>query len=165
MSLVYLINCLDENNKLMVYNVLAENRSFSDDEWRRIIDNIEIYRTKMNVSEEITNLLSCLNAKEKEIFEKILETSKNNECILKKIYKFEQIPEVNSEIVKRVIKEMRFEDVVLACMGTSPDNRQYIEELYGGNGFQSTIIALGSVPIIEIEKQQLNIIHKINECL
>lgn len=83
----------------------------------------------------------------------------------KKINEFEQIPEVDSEIVKNVLREMKFEDVVLACVGTSPDNRAYIEELYGDKRLEEAIKSHGAVPIIEIEKQQLNIIQKINEQL
>lgn len=84
---------------------------------------------------------------------------------LKRLDDFEQISNVAPEIVKSVLKEMKIEDVALAYMGTSPDNRQYIEELYDDKCLGDTIRNLGAVPIVEIEKQQLYIVQKINEIL
>ena len=82
-----------------------------------------------------------------------------------KIEEFEQIPDVDLKIVKSVLEEIEFKDIVLACRGTSPDNRLYIGKLFEDEKLEEAIKNLGAVPIAEIEKQQLNIIQKINEKL
>ena len=79
------------------------------------------------------------------------------------ITEFEQIPNVDLEIVKSVLTEIKFEELALACMGTSPDNRAYLGKLFEDNTLEEAIKKLGPVPIAEIEKQQLNIMRKINE--
>ena len=63
------------------------------------------------------------------------------------------------------VKIEEFENVVLACRGTSPDNRLYIGTLFEDGKLEEAMKNLGAVPIAEIEKQQLNIIQKINEKL
>lgn len=82
-----------------------------------------------------------------------------------KITEFEQIINIELNVVKRSLKEIKIEDVALACMGTSPDNRSFIAKLYEKDKLDDEIKKLGSVPIVQIEKQQLNIVNKINELL
>lgn len=82
-----------------------------------------------------------------------------------KINEFEQIPNVEIEIVKNVLKEVNLEDAALACMGTSPDNRAYMARIYENNQLEDQIKKLSPVPIAEIEKQQLNMIDKINKLI
>ena len=84
---------------------------------------------------------------------------------MEKIKEFEQIPEIDVEVVKSVLTTMKLEDVALACKGTSPDNIAYIAKLYEGNALEEAIKNLGAVRIADIEKQQTDIINKINEKL
>ena len=84
---------------------------------------------------------------------------------MKQIKEFEQIPEIDVEVIKSVLASMKLEDVALACKGTSPDNTAYIAKLYEGNALDEAIKSLGAVRIADIEKQQIDIINKINEQL
>lgn len=92
-------------------------------------------------------------------------TKERNGKIIMKIEEFEQILDIELEVVKNALKEVKLENVALACMGTSPDNRTYIAKLYENAQLEDEIKKLGAVPIVEIEKQQLSIIDKINELL
>ena len=82
-----------------------------------------------------------------------------------KITEFEQIIHVEIEMVEKVLKDIKIEDVALACKGTSPDNRIFIAKLYEKDKLEDEIKKLVSFPIVQFEKQQLYIVNKINELL
>ena len=82
---------------------------------------------------------------------------------MKQIKEFEQIPQIDVEVVKSVLASMKLEEVALACKGTSPDNTAYIAKLYEEDTLKEAIKSLGAVRIADIEKQQTDIINKINE--
>ena len=82
-----------------------------------------------------------------------------------KITEFEQIKNVEIDIVKKVLQEIKIEDVALACKGTSPDNVFFLLKLYEKEKLEDEIKKLGLVPIVDVERQQLYIVNKINELL
>lgn len=83
----------------------------------------------------------------------------------KPIHSFEEIMELPADVVKSVINSISLEDLAMACMGTSPDNRDYIIGLYEDSELRTAIQAHESVLITKIEDKQREVISKINEIL
>ncbi|MCM1039688.1 MAG: hypothetical protein NC434_10225 [Ruminococcus sp.] len=165
MSYINFIASLNEKNKVVVYHALAENRLLSNEEWEDILMDLSKYRNNINCTHEIHILLTELNTKDKEIFKNILLQSNNHASALKKIYTFEDIMLVDIHKVKETLKTCDFLEVVTACVGTSPDNIDFIDKLYGESKLKVAVMCHDSIPISSIETCQRNIINKINELL
>lgn len=164
MDFVNFIRSLNETNRKMVYHVLAENRSFTDNEWNDILQDICRFREKLNVADEIQNLLTYLEPDEKNTFENIIRDNTNSP-ILDKIYSFEDVQSLDTGIVKSVLELFDVKDLAVACMGTSPQNKKFIFTTLNNGDLESAVLSHNPMPLAEVEDMQQKILAQINAAL
>ena len=163
MEYYFFINSLKKENREIFYKALAENRALAEDEWEEITKDILKFRDKADSAKEIGTLLKYLKESEAERLKKCLKATGTYERYMnKRIYSFEEIQNVDEIIVTKALKAFSLSDIVKACIGTSPANREYIQSLLQNTEIEAMIVGHRSISIAEITKCQEQIMDEIN---
>lgn len=165
MRFLHFVGCLNENNKALVYRALAEKRSLSDSEWKLIETDVVQYKEISDAEEKINLLLNYTTDNEKErLMSTLRETDPNADC-LQRLYSFEEIGNVDDDLLRDVLKRFSPDELAAACKGTSPENKKRIMELCGDVELEASIITQEPIAIVQIEHIQREIVDRINDVL
>ncbi|MDF2822128.1 MAG: hypothetical protein K0R15_2576 [Clostridiales bacterium] len=166
MQLYSFVNSLPNELKTKYYESVIINGSINDILWDEIVDNVKkTYKNISNVEEEIKKVLKTVDAEEKVSLLDLIE--KNNKIMYDKlssqVLNFEDIKNVEYDLVKRVFDKYNTEDIHKAKMAASPQVQELIITLIKERNLENIENIVGSIPITEIESIHNNIINDINE--
>jgi|GEM_PF-971125 flagellar motor switch protein FliG len=165
MNLSYFICSLNEENREMFYKKVVEGQRLSDDEWEKVMQDISQYREFCDGSCSVDELLETLSDREKNKLLSAIKAAGKESFYLRKLHSFEDISSVQRELVERVLKTVPEETIICACVGTSPDNRDYLTSAYEDSTIQMEIMNHKTVSLAEIEKAQRHILEEFNKVI
>jgi len=166
MKRFHFINSLSPGLKEVYYNAITSDTIINEDDWLKIKGEIEKFRDTNISADEIATLLKYQPSEDKQLLISLIKKNGKYSYLLNNtIFTFEEIAQVEPSIVSDALSYFSMNDIVTACMATSPQVVSIIKELVDLEKFTEIEKKTGSVSIDEITRIHESIINRINSKL
>ncbi|MBD8047874.1 FliG C-terminal domain-containing protein [Clostridium faecium] len=165
MYMTSFIYSLPNDLRVKYYESILKNGETCDDIWNEIVLYLEkSFKTIDNVEEEMEKILKDIDDNDKnQLLNLIYKNNKHlYEELSEYLYNFEEIVNINQELVKKVLENYNTEEIYKATKAVSPNTKEFINSLMKERDFTSAKDSVGNVPISEIMDIHSRIIKDIN---
>lgn len=162
-----IIRFLPEKFKMPYYEAIIKDGQVDGELLEDIIKYIEdIYRRKVDAEELLVDILKKTDTNEREKLLSIMKES-NKELfskMSKSIYDFEDIVNIDEEIIKGAFNQFNAQTIVKASLGASPMVNDFLRRIFPSISFEKerTLISDGPIPLSEVVSAQETLVNAIN---
>lgn len=164
MKLYDIYKCLDDVNKEILIGNIFKDANFSKQNSNYLLEYILAELNSLQ-KDDIINLYKDLNADDKELLLDIVRTHDREmfDKLHGEIYDFEDIVNVDLNIILSKLMDIDKEDIVKSTYAASPTVTAFFKKCFYEVDFDKLRMEMGQQPIDTIIKCQNTILSKINQ--